>query len=182
MTASNLTLLHMMGRGSYGQVYKALGQNGLVAVKSLPLENDASKREVQREIDALKACAGEWTVSLRDVIPGTASLWLVMECAELGSILDIMRRQRACLSEPEIQAVCASVLRGLRAVSDFEFEFQMALMNRKLQPEIETIFLTAREEYTYVSSSVTKEIARLGGDISSLVPAPVAAALHEKFS
>ena len=73
-------------------------------------------------------------------------------------------------------------MRGLRAISDFEFEFQMALMNRKLRPEIETIFLTPREEYTYVSSSITKEIARLGGDISSLVPDRVADALREKFS
>lgn len=75
-----------------------------------------------------------------------------------------------------------ALVRGLRAISDFEFEFQMALMNRKLQPEIETIFLTAREEFTYVSSSVTKEVARLGGDISSLVPPAVAAALQEKFN
>jgi pantetheine-phosphate adenylyltransferase len=74
-----------------------------------------------------------------------------------------------------------ALVRGLRAISDFEFEFQMALMNRKLQPEIETIFLTAREEFTYVSSSVTKEIARLGGDISSLVPAAVGDALKAKF-
>ena len=74
-----------------------------------------------------------------------------------------------------------ALVRGLRAISDFEFEFQMALMNRKLQPEIETIFLTAREEYTYVSSSVTKEIARLGGDISSLVPPAVGDSLKAKF-
>jgi len=79
----------------------------------------------------------------------------------------------------ENQAV--AFVRGLRAISDFEFEFQMALMNRKLRPEIETIFLMPREEYTYVSSSITKEIARLGGDISSLVPAPVRDALKAKF-
>ncbi|MGI9239385.1 MAG: pantetheine-phosphate adenylyltransferase [Verrucomicrobiales bacterium] len=74
-----------------------------------------------------------------------------------------------------------ALVRGLRAISDFEYEFQMALMNRKLQPEIETIFLMPREEYTYVSSSLTKEIARLGGDISSLVPEAVAEALNTKF-
>jgi pantetheine-phosphate adenylyltransferase len=80
------------------------------------------------------------------------------------------------------QEEATALVRGLRAISDFEFEFQMALMNRKLQPEIETIFLMPREEYTYVSSSITKEIARLGGDISSLVPAPVGEALKAKFS
>lgn len=79
------------------------------------------------------------------------------------------------------QQNASALVRGLRAISDFEFEFQMALMNRKLQPEIETIFLMPREEYTYVSSSITKEIARLGGDISSLVPDAVAEALKSKF-
>jgi pantetheine-phosphate adenylyltransferase len=69
----------------------------------------------------------------------------------------------------------------LRAISDFEFEFQMALMNRKLDPEIETIFLMPKEEYTYLSSRIVKEIAKLGGDVSAFVPPPVAKALAEKF-
>ena len=76
----------------------------------------------------------------------------------------------------------AAVVRGLRAVSDFEFEFQMALMNRKLEPAIETIFLTPREEYTYLSSRIVKEIARLGGNVESFVPPSVARALREKFA
>lgn len=75
-----------------------------------------------------------------------------------------------------------AVIRGLRAVSDFEFEFQMALMNRKLEAAVETIFLMPKEEYTYLSSRIIKEIARLGGDVSSFVPASVAKALHRKFS
>jgi pantetheine-phosphate adenylyltransferase len=66
-----------------------------------------------------------------------------------------------------------AVVRGLRAVSDFEFEFQMALMNRKLEATVETIFLMPKEEYTYLSSRIVKEIARLGGDVSSFVPACV---------
>jgi pantetheine-phosphate adenylyltransferase len=74
-----------------------------------------------------------------------------------------------------------AVIRGLRAVSDFEFEFQMALMNRKLDSKIETIFLMPKEEYTYLSSSIVKEIARLGGRIVDFVPAPVAAALQTKL-
>jgi len=74
-----------------------------------------------------------------------------------------------------------AVVRGLRAISDFEFEFQMALMNRKLDPEIETIFLMPKEEYTYLSSRIVKEIARLGGDVSAFVPPPVAEALAKKF-
>ena len=75
-----------------------------------------------------------------------------------------------------------AVVRGLRAISDFEFEFQMALMNRKLDPTIETIFLTPREEYTYLSSRIVKEIARLGGNVEAFVPPSVARALREKFA
>ena len=74
-----------------------------------------------------------------------------------------------------------AVVRGLRAISDFEFEFQMALMNRKLDPEIETIFLMPKEEYTYLSSRIVKEIAKLGGDVSAFVPPLVAEALAKKF-
>lgn len=75
---------------------------------------------------------------------------------------------------------CA-VLRGLRAVSDFEFEFQLALMNRKLHPEVETVFLMPRDTYTYLSSSIVKEIARLGGGVECFVPSCVQAALKSKF-
>ena len=74
-----------------------------------------------------------------------------------------------------------AVIRGLRAVSDFEFEFQMALMNRKLESAVETIFLMPKEEYTYLSSRLVKEIARLGGDVSKFVPAIVASSLGKKF-
>ncbi len=69
------------------------------------------------------------------------------------------------------------VVRGLRAVTDFEYEFQMALMNRTLRDDVETVFLAAREEYTYLSSRIIKEVARLGGDVGGMVPAPVARAL-----
>jgi len=74
-----------------------------------------------------------------------------------------------------------AVIRGLRAISDFEFEFQMALMNRKLDEEIETIFLMPKEEYTYLSSRIVKEIAQLGGNVSAFVPRPVAEALANKL-
>jgi pantetheine-phosphate adenylyltransferase len=81
-----------------------------------------------------------------------------------------------------VETESVAILRGLRAISDFEYEFQMALMNRKLQPKIETIFLMPREEYTYVSSRLVKEVARLGGDVGSLVPECVAFALMEKYA
>ncbi len=74
-----------------------------------------------------------------------------------------------------------AILRGLRAISDFEFEFQMALMNRKLNDSIETLFLMPRGAYTYLSSTIIKEIGRLGGDLSAFVPKCVAEALREKY-
>jgi pantetheine-phosphate adenylyltransferase len=74
-----------------------------------------------------------------------------------------------------------AIVRGLRAISDFEFEFQMALMNRKMEPALETIFMMPKEEYTYISSRIVKEIARLGGNVESFVPDWVASALAKKF-
>ena len=74
-----------------------------------------------------------------------------------------------------------AVIRGLRAVSDFEFEFQLALMNRKLNEEVETIFMMPKETYTFLSSRIIKEIAALGGDVSAFVPAQVSAALSAKI-
>ena len=62
------------------------------------------------------------------------------------------------------------IVKGLRAVSDFEYEFQQALTNKKLNPELETVFLTSNAEYMYLSSSMVKQVASLGGDISSFVP------------
>ena len=74
-----------------------------------------------------------------------------------------------------------AIIRGLRAVSDFEFEFQLALMNRKLNGEVETIFMMPKDTYTFLSSRIVKEIARLGGDVSAFVPEPVKRALAAKL-
>ena len=73
------------------------------------------------------------------------------------------------------------IIRGLRAISDFEYEFQLASMNRRMAPDIETLFLTPAEQYGYISSSLVREIARLGGDVSSFVAPVVQAALRERF-
>ena len=75
-----------------------------------------------------------------------------------------------------------AVIRGLRAVSDFEFEFQLALMNRKLNERVETIFMMPKETYTFLSSRIIKEVARLGGDIAAFVPAHVLEALARKLA
>jgi pantetheine-phosphate adenylyltransferase len=73
------------------------------------------------------------------------------------------------------------LVRGLRAISDYEYELQMALMNRRLAPGIETVFLMAKEEYSYVSSRLVKEVAGLGADVSGLVPEPVRRRLAAKL-
>ena len=75
-----------------------------------------------------------------------------------------------------------AILRGLRAVSDFEFEFQLALMNRKLNERVETIFMMPKDTYTFLSSRIVKEIARLGGDVSAFVPPHVREALTNKLA
>lgn len=75
-----------------------------------------------------------------------------------------------------------AVIRGLRAISDFEFEFQLALMNRKLNERVETIFMMPKETYTFLSSRIIKEIARLGGDVKAFVPAHVEMALKKKLA
>jgi len=74
------------------------------------------------------------------------------------------------------------ILRGLRAVSDFEYEFQMAGMNRHLHPDVETLFLTPSEQYTFISATIVREIARFGGDVSHFVPAIVAARIRARVA
>jgi pantetheine-phosphate adenylyltransferase len=74
-----------------------------------------------------------------------------------------------------------ALIRGLRAVSDFEFEFQMALMNRKLDARLITVFLMPHDSYTYLNSTIVREVARFGGDVSQFVPPGVARRLKEKF-
>ncbi len=79
------------------------------------------------------------------------------------------------------QVGARAVVRGLRAVSDFEYEFQMALMNRRLNPRVETVFLMPREDYTYLSSRLVKEVFSLGGNLTGLVPEPVLARLRQRL-
>jgi pantetheine-phosphate adenylyltransferase len=87
-----------------------------------------------------------------------------------GLLADLAKQRKAC-----------AILRGVRAISDFEFEFQLALMNRKLAPGTETVFLIPSEKYTYLSSNLIKDIARFDGDISCFVPEMVKVKLKEKF-
>jgi len=92
-----------------------------------------------------------------------------------------VRRFDGLLADFARECEARVILRGLRAVSDFEYEFQMAGMNRKLIPNADTVFLTPSEQYTYISSSLIREIAALGGDVSDFVAPPVLEALHERL-
>lgn len=87
-----------------------------------------------------------------------------------GLLVDFARKQGARV-----------ILRGLRAVSDFEYELQLSSMNRRLAPDIETLYLMPAEQYSYISSSLVREIAALGGDVSSFVHPRVMAALHDRM-
>jgi pantetheine-phosphate adenylyltransferase len=100
----------------------------------------------------------------------------------LGDAPDVSVRSFSGLLVDFAKSCGASlIVRGLRAISDYEYELQMALMNRRLSPEVETVFLMANEEYSYVSSRLVKEVARLGGDLTGLVPETVRRRLAERF-
>jgi pantetheine-phosphate adenylyltransferase len=88
-----------------------------------------------------------------------------------GLLVDFVRQRQATI-----------ILKGLRAVSDFEFEFQMALLNRNLAPEVDTIFLMTADQHAFLSSSSIKEIAQLGGTVARMVPSYVELKLREKFA
>ena len=106
-----------------------------------------------------------------DLLRGTIGTHNNVQIAPLdGLLVDFAAAQNA-----------TAVIRGLRAISDFEFEFQMALMNRKLNAAVETIFLMPKEEYTYLSSRIVNEIARLGGVVAAFVPVCVREALNGKL-
>jgi len=126
---------------------------------------------------------------------------LVLAVAELpakhvmfsaGERVDLARRSLSHLDNVEVRSFggllvewaraqgISTIVRGLRAFSDFEYEFQMALTNRRLAPDIETFFLMPNEGYSYVSSSMVREIAALHGEVERFVPPPVAQALRER--
>ena len=110
----------------------------------------------------------------------------------LGERMDILREVVGRLPNVRVEAFdgllvdyarasgARAIVRGLRALSDFEYEYQMALMNRRLGPDIETVYMMPGEAYTYVSSRLVKEVARLGGDVSGLVPREVADRLRAR--
>lgn len=107
-----------------------------------------------------------------------------IELARLGlaNLANVEVRGFSILLAQFVKQVGGGVLlRGLRAVSDFEYEFQLASMNRHLIPEVETLFLTPAEKYGFISSSLVREIARLGGDVSGFVPPAVLTALRNKW-
>ena len=104
----------------------------------------------------------------RDVL---AHIDNVEVCSFDNLLVDFLRQRQARV-----------ILRGLRAVSDFEYEFQLASMNRRLAPEIETLFLTPAEQYAYISSSLVREISSLGGDVTPFVHSKVVAALRGRMN
>ncbi|HEV7673127.1 MAG TPA: pantetheine-phosphate adenylyltransferase, partial [Candidatus Angelobacter sp.] len=111
---------------------------------------------IEERVDMLKATTKQFTNVTIDTFDGL--------------LVDYVSRQKARV-----------VLRGIRAISDYEYELQMALMNRKLQPQLETVFMMPAEAYSYLSSRLVKEIFRLGGSVRGLVPELVEQRLRDKF-
>ncbi len=112
-------------------------------------------------------------------------------CAIIREILPEIENGKCCLTVDSFSGLTAdfarekeatAIVRGIRAVSDYEYELRMALMNRRLEPEIETVFLMAAEEYSYVSSNLMKQVFTLGGRVEGLVPELVERKMKEKLS
>jgi pantetheine-phosphate adenylyltransferase len=124
------------------------------------------------------------------VARNTSKTPLFSDDERIGMIRELFRKRKGIevqgfdglLVEYALQRKASVIVRGLRAVSDFEVEFQMALTNRKLAPSLETIFLLPREQYTYLNSTIVREIARLGGDVSDFVPKSVQKKLRARFA
>lgn len=112
-------------------------------------------------------------------------------CEMIGEILPLVGNGSCVLTVDSFSGLTAdfarrmnakAIIRGIRAVADYEYELRMALMNRRLEPEIETVFLLAAEEYSYVSSTLMKEVFTLGGRVEGLVPAVVERRMRDKFN
>ena len=106
-----------------------------------------------------------------EILKSVVSRWSNVEVESFDGLLVEFARERGA----------QVIVRGLRALSDFEYEFQMTLMNQRLEPGIQTVFMMPSEAYSYVSSRLVKEVARLGGDVTGLVPAEVVARLKKRF-
>jgi pantetheine-phosphate adenylyltransferase len=137
---------------------------------------DRSRRHFDGLVMAVLANEGKeplFSVERRlDLLRQAISKWDNVEVGSFdGLLVDYARKIGASV-----------ILRGIRAITDFEYEMQMAMMNRKLAPSIEAVFLLPSEQYTYVSSRLVREVARLGGCIDQLVPPNVAEALKARFS
>ena len=111
-------------------------------------------------------------------------------CEMIGEILPLLKNGECELIVDSFSGLTAdfakkkgarAIVRGIRAVADYEYELRMALMNRRLEPEIETVFLVAAEEFSYVSSSLMKQVFTLGGRVEGLVPEPVEKKMREKL-
>ena len=129
-------------------------------------------RWVRGLVDLCRYSRGETYRERRDLVNRSVSLLKNVETDTFdGLLVEYVERRSG-----------QAILRGLRAVSDFEFEFQLALMNRKLNERVETIFMMPKDTYTFLSSRIVKEIARLGGDVSAFVPSHVREALTKKLA
>ncbi len=140
-------------------------------------------------LDIIQRCSEKFD----DVIIGVLNNVSKKELFSIEERIDLLKKTTKQFKNVEIDSFsglladfakekeCSTMIRGLRAVSDYEYEMQMALVNKKLDPDIETLFMVSRSEYVYLSSSIVKEIALHNGDISSFVPEVVAKEMKKKM-
>ena len=160
-----IPFVYVQARGSYRELGRAVGEGARDAIHaSVAFFRDNFSAMTQGRLSFAEA------ERLALVKAAIRHLPHVEADSFDGLLIEYAARQKA-----------QAVVRGLRAVSDFEFEFQLALMNRKLNGRIETIFMMPKDTYTFLSSRIVKEIASLGGDVSPFVPPHVKAALLEKL-
>lgn len=143
--------------GHYDIIKRAAGMYDRVIVLAAANSSKSALFTADERVEMIRATCAEIDNVVVDQLSG-------------GLLVDYARSQGARV-----------IIKGLRAVSDFEYEFQMALLNRRLEPEIETVFLMASSEHSFLSSSIVKEIARLGGQIEGLVPDVLIPVLRAKF-
>lgn len=143
-------------RGHVDLIHRGLTMVDELVVAVLANPGKQTLFSVEERVEMLEGCIG--------TLPG------VQVSQFDGLLVDFARKEG-----------CQAILRGLRAVSDFEYEFQMALMNRRLDPDVDTLFLMPSEEHVFVSSRIARELAQFGGDLDSLVPELVKQRLHKRF-
>jgi len=169
--------------GSTAFSYRS-GEGVILRIRDLSLDLPGAANVTASELAAKTTAAALFggKIDIQSVTATGVSIGVTTppKISHQGSSADMLRSASKMLMDQAQKA--DAIIRGLRALSDFEFEFNMALMNRHLEPELETIFVMPNEQFSYTSSTLVKQVAKFGGDVSHFVPKNVGAALRAAFA